>query len=186
MLHARRMLRTVLLAATALYGCGGSIEAPEGTLRLALRTAPNRLDPAFAVDVVEGELCSMLFQGLVRFAPNGCECGGNPDCASVVCTDGSGGNTVCEAALCCPVSFDPQYLKVLPEEIIERDYGCGDPTPYVREGDVVVDLGSGAGKVCWIAAQIVGSKGQVIGVDMNPEMLALARTHHDQIASGKV
>ena len=91
-----------------------------------------------------------------------------------------------EAALCCPVSFDPQYLKVLPEEIIERDYGCGDPTPYVREGDVVVDLGSGAGKVCWIAAQIVGSKGQVIGVDMNPEMLALARTHHDQIASGKV
>jgi len=71
MLRARRMLRTVVLIATALYGCSGSVEAPEGTLRLALRTAPNRLDPAFAVDVVEGELCSMLFQGLVRFSPDG-------------------------------------------------------------------------------------------------------------------
>jgi len=88
-----------------------------------------------------------------------------------------------EATLCCPVSFDPEYLKVLPKEIIERDYGCGDPTPYVQEGDVVLDLGSGAGKVCWIAAQIVGSKGQVIGIDMNPEMLALARQHHQEIAS---
>jgi len=69
--QARRTLRTVLLTAAALYGCGRPIEAPEGTLRLALRTAPNRLDPAFAVDVVEGELCSMLFQGLVRFSPGG-------------------------------------------------------------------------------------------------------------------
>lgn len=90
-----------------------------------------------------------------------------------------------EAALCCPVSFDPKYLEVLPEEILERDYGCGDPTPYVKPGDTVLDLGSGGGKVCWIAAQIVGAEGEVIGVDMNTEMLALARQHHDAIA-GKV
>ena len=32
-----------------------------------------------------------------------------------------------EPALCCPVSYDPQYLKAIPTEIIERDYGCGDP-----------------------------------------------------------
>ena len=87
-----------------------------------------------------------------------------------------------EAALCCPVSFDPTYLKVLPEEIIERDYGCGDPTPYVQEGDTVLDLGSGAGKVCWIAAQIAGPKGKVIGVDMNTDMLGLAKQHHVDIA----
>lgn len=80
-----------------------------------------------------------------------------------------------EAALCCPVDYDPQYLKVIPEEVLERDYGCGDPSRHVREGDVVLDLGSGGGKTCFIAAQLAGPKGQVIGVDANDEMLALAR-----------
>ncbi len=80
-----------------------------------------------------------------------------------------------EAALCCPVDYDRQYLKVIPEEVIERDYGCGDPSRYVREGDSVLDLGSGGGKLCFIASQLVGSKGVVIGVDMNGEMLELAR-----------
>ena len=88
-----------------------------------------------------------------------------------------------EAALCCPVDFNPKHLEVLPQEIIERDYGCGDPTPFVQTGDVVLDLGSGAGKVCWIAAQVAGPTGRVIGVDMNTEMLALARTHHATIAA---
>ena len=80
-----------------------------------------------------------------------------------------------EEALCCPVDYDPQYLKIIPSEVIDRDYGCGDPSRYVREGDVVLDLGSGGGKICFIAAQIVGPKGRVIGVDMNDDMLELAR-----------
>ncbi len=80
-----------------------------------------------------------------------------------------------EAALCCPVDYDPRYLEVVPNEVIERDYGCGDPSRYVREGDTVLDLGSGGGKICFIAAQVVGPKGRVIGVDVNDEMLALAR-----------
>ena len=87
-----------------------------------------------------------------------------------------------EAALCCPVDYDPQYLKVIPQEVLERDYGCGDPSRYVREGDVVLDLGSGAGKICFIAAQIVGPKGAVIGVDSNEEMLTLARESAPQVA----
>lgn len=78
-------------------------------------------------------------------------------------------------ALCCPVDYDPKYLKILPEEVLERDYGCGDPSRYVREGEVVLDLGSGGGKICFIAQQIVGAGGAVIGVDMNPDMLDLAR-----------
>ncbi len=82
-----------------------------------------------------------------------------------------------EAALCCPVDYDKNLLKDLPEEILERDYGCGDPSRYVREGDVVLDLGSGGGKICYIAAQIVGSRGAVYGVDMNDDMLALARKY---------
>jgi ubiquinone/menaquinone biosynthesis C-methylase UbiE len=87
-----------------------------------------------------------------------------------------------ETALCCPVDYDPQYLKLIPQEVLERDYGCGDPSRYVREGDVVLDLGSGAGKVCFIAAQIVGPKGAVIGVDWNEEMLSLARASAPQVA----
>lgn len=80
-----------------------------------------------------------------------------------------------EPALCCPVDYDPRRLEVIPQEVLERDYGCGDPSRYVRKGDTVLDLGSGGGKICFIAAQIVGPKGHVIGVDMNDEMLALAR-----------
>jgi ubiquinone/menaquinone biosynthesis C-methylase UbiE len=80
-----------------------------------------------------------------------------------------------EASLCCPIDYDPTYLKVLPDEVIERDYGCGDPSRYVRPGDTVLDLGSGGGKICFIASQIVGSEGKVIGVDMNEDMLELAR-----------
>ena len=87
-----------------------------------------------------------------------------------------------EAALCCPVDYDPQYLKLIPQEVLERDYGCGDPSRFVREGDVVLDLGSGAGKICFIAAQIAGPKGAVIGVDLNEEMLRLARASAPQVA----
>lgn len=82
-----------------------------------------------------------------------------------------------ETSLCCPVEYDPQYLKLLPEEILERDYGCGDPSRWVRKGETVLDLGSGGGKICYIAAQIVGRAGRVIGVDCNDEMLALARKY---------
>ena len=87
-----------------------------------------------------------------------------------------------EAALCCPVDYDPQYLGPIPQEVLDRDYGCGDPSRYVREGDVVLDLGSGAGKICFIAAQIAGPKGAVIGVDLNEEMLSLARASAPKVA----
>jgi arsenite methyltransferase len=86
-----------------------------------------------------------------------------------------------EAALCCPVDYDPQYLAVLPQEIIEKDYGCGDPSRYLRPGETVLDLGSGTGKICYIAAQVVGPTGNVIGVDMTPEMLVVARKYQSQI-----
>jgi arsenite methyltransferase len=86
-----------------------------------------------------------------------------------------------ERALCCPTTYDPRFLEVLPPEIVERDYGCGDPTRYVRAGETVLDLGSGSGKACFIASQVVGPEGRVIGVDLNPDMLALARAHAPKI-----
>jgi arsenite methyltransferase len=84
--------------------------------------------------------------------------------------------------LCCPVECDSEYLKVIPLEVIERDYGCGDPSRYLREGETVLDLGCGTGKTCFIAAQVVGPTGKVIGVDMTDEMLEVARRNAPIVA----
>lgn len=81
------------------------------------------------------------------------------------------------AGLCCPSTNDPKLLAAVPPEILERDYGCGDPTRHVRAGETVLDLGSGAGKACYLLSQVVGPEGRVVGVDMNDEMLALSRRH---------
>ena len=87
-----------------------------------------------------------------------------------------------EAALCCPVDYDRRYLEIIPAEVIEKDYGCGDPSRYVRPGETVLDLGSGTGKICFIAAQVVGPQGRVIGVDMTDEMLEVARRNAPVVA----
>src|SRR5260370_27392939 len=84
--------------------------------------------------------------------------------------------------LWCTVDYESEYLKVIPQEVVERDYGCGDPTRYLREDEIVVDLGSGTGKICFIAAQIVGPNGKVIGVDMTDEMLEVARRNAPIVA----
>ena len=87
-----------------------------------------------------------------------------------------------QPTLCCPVDYDDTLLALLPREIIDKDYGCGDPSRYVNDGDVVLDLGSGGGKICYMAAQLVGERGHVIGVDMNDDMLALARQYQPEMA----
>ena len=86
------------------------------------------------------------------------------------------------ADLCCPTDYDPKYLRAIPREVLERDYGCGDPSRFLREGETVLDLGSGTGKICFIAAQVVGERGRVIGVDMTPEMLEVARRNAPIVA----
>lgn len=79
-----------------------------------------------------------------------------------------------EAALCCPITYDADTSHI-PQEILDIDYGCGDPTVYAEEGQTVLDLGSGSGKHCFMIARKVGPAGRVIGVDKTPEMLARAR-----------
>jgi len=84
--------------------------------------------------------------------------------------------------LCCPVDYQSNYLEAIPREVIERDYGCGDPSRYLCAGETVLDLGSGTGKIAFIAAQIVGPRGKVIGVDMTDEMLEVARRNAPIVA----
>ena len=75
------------------------------------------------------------------------------------------------AELCCPVDYDPLYLEAIPQEVLDRDYGCGDPSKHLQSGETDLDLGGGCGKICFIASQVVGPEGRVIGVDMTTEML---------------
>jgi ubiquinone/menaquinone biosynthesis C-methylase UbiE len=87
-----------------------------------------------------------------------------------------------EKALCCPVEYDAKYLEIIPNEVIEKDYGCGDPSQYLKAGETVLDLGSGTGKICFIASQVVGPEGKVIGVDMTDDMLEVARRNEPIVA----
>jgi len=87
-----------------------------------------------------------------------------------------------EAALCCPVDYDPKWLEAIPEEVIEKDYGCGNPSKWLKPGETVLDLGSGTGKICFIASQVVGSEGRVIGIDMTDDMLEVARRNAPIVA----
>ena len=74
------------------------------------------------------------------------------------------------------VGYDSKDLKSIPEASI-LGAGCGTPTnfAFVKEGDTVVDLGSGAGIDVFLAANIVKGSGRVIGIDMTDEMLEKAR-----------
>ena len=57
-----------------------------------------------------------------------------------------------EDSICCAVDYDSQNLEAIPDEVIERDYGCGDPSWYLCKEETVLHLGSGTGKVCFIAS----------------------------------
>jgi len=84
---------------------------------------------------------------------------------------------------CCTGDMPPEYIATalsnIHLEVIEKYYGCGIVIPDVLEGQTVVDLGCGAGRDVYTVAQLVGSTGKVIGVDMTPEQLEVARRHED-------
>ncbi len=99
----------------------------------------------------------------------------NPDHTEAIDERYGAAAKVQEACLCTPVEFDSTLLEVIPNDVIERDYGCGDPTRWVKPGDLVLDLGSGSGKNAFICAQVVGENGFIWGVDRNQNMLDLAK-----------
>ena len=93
----------------------------------------------------------------------------------------------------CCVSVDSTQCGYTPEELAiaagaNLGLGCGNPLSFsgLQEGEVVVDLGSGAGIDCFLAAQQVGHTGQVIGIDMTPDMVHRARENARQMGCSHV
>jgi arsenite methyltransferase len=76
----------------------------------------------------------------------------------------------------------------LPSTVTDVAFGCGNPTAVaaLQPGETVLDLGSGGGIDCFLAAKMVGPTGQVYGVDMTPEMVALARKNREKVGAPNV
>jgi ubiquinone/menaquinone biosynthesis C-methylase UbiE len=76
-----------------------------------------------------------------------------------------------------------EEIRDLPDSVTDISLGSGNPTAIaeLRPGEVVLDLGSGGGIDCFLAAKVVGPKGRVIGIDMTPEMLELARKNAEEV-----
>jgi len=82
---------------------------------------------------------------------------------------------------CCDVSSVPEALRPLlariHPEVLSRYYGCGLVAPPLLQGARVLDLGCGSGRDVYLLAQLVGERGEVVGVDMTAEQLAVAERH---------
>jgi SAM-dependent methyltransferase len=90
-----------------------------------------------------------------------------------------------QAALCCANIYTPGETAHIPPEVLEVSYGCGSPVmkAELAAGEVHVDLGSGGGIDCFIAAKLVGPSGRVIGIDMTPDMIQRARGSAAKVAT---
>ena len=126
------------------------------------------------------------------------------ECGSENCGNGNCGNADCaaeahahtEAAACCGPAdtehamalYNEAQLQGLPVEAMAASAGCGNPTALadLSPGETVLDLGSGGGIDCFIAAEQVGESGRVFGLDMTPEMLALANANRDRMGLSNV
>ena len=108
----------------------------------------------------------------------------------------------CDDSACCAPAETPEAktsewadklysadeLGTLPEQVSELSLGCGNPTAIaeLEQGDAVLDLGSGSGLDCFLAAQQVGPAGRVVGLDMGDDMLELARRNLTSVGAGNV
>lgn len=82
---------------------------------------------------------------------------------------------------CCTDATLPVHIKKalsnVHDEVLSRYYGCGLIAPEALEGCHILDLGSGSGRDAYVLAQLVGESGRIVGVDMTPEQLAVARSY---------
>ncbi len=83
-------------------------------------------------------------------------------------------------ACCSPEDMSDELktmIKNIHPEVIEKFYGCGAPLPPALKNCTVLDLGSGSGRDVYLASQLVGPEGRVIGIDMTDEQLEVAKRH---------
>jgi ubiquinone/menaquinone biosynthesis C-methylase UbiE len=114
------------------------------------------------------QIKEVVRQGYAKIAKNGGSC-----CAPATSCCGSSG--VAEG-ISTKIGYSHKELRAVPDGA-NLGLGCGNPTALasLKEGEIVLDLGSGAGFDCFLAANKVGKRGRVIGVDMTPEMIEKAR-----------
>ena len=106
--------------------------------------------------------------------PSPAPAGQDPESAPCSCC-GSAKATVAETTAA--RFYAAEELASLPDSVTEASLGCGNPLAIaaLQPGEVVLDLGSGGGIDCFLAARKVGPEGHVIGLDMTPDMIKLAR-----------
>jgi arsenite methyltransferase len=117
--------------------------------------------------------------------------GGTPSEASCCGSDASccGGDARAESDISQALNlYTPDEIRDLPSEIVQETLGCGNPMAIasLRAGESVLDLGSGAGLDCFLAARQVGASGRVIGLDMTDSMLELARRNQQKVGLSNV
>ena len=140
---------------------------------------------------------------LTDVTPSGVGCGaencGHGNCGADDCGHDAvacGCGATADAAACCSPAdteramtlYNEAQLQGLPVEAMAASAGCGNPTALadLRPGETVLDLGSGGGIDCFIAAEQVGDSGRVFGLDMTPDMLALANANRDRMGIDNV
>lgn len=124
----------------------------------------------------EAEIKKTVREGYAKVAKNNTPCcgsSGSESSGSCDCGPSTDQESVSKA-----IGYSKEELEALPEGA-DLGLGCGNPTALasIEEGETVIDLGSGAGIDCFLAAKKVGKDGKVIGVDMTPEMLDRARAN---------
>jgi ubiquinone/menaquinone biosynthesis C-methylase UbiE len=86
------------------------------------------------------------------------------------------------------IGYSENQIEKIPESVIKSSCGCGNPIllAELKEGETVLDIGAGGGIDCFLAAEKVGSKGKVIGIDLSEEMVKLAKEHAEKIGAKNV
>jgi SAM-dependent methyltransferase len=118
------------------------------------------------------EIREAVRQHYAEVASTNAACGCGPGCCS----------PSAKAVASLDIGYTSDDLRTLPEGA-DMGLGCGTPLAFaaLQEGEVVLDLGSGGGIDCLLGARQVGSSGQVIGVDMTPEMVRKARDNAERV-----
>ena len=126
------------------------------------------------------EIKKVVREGYARIAKQSSSCGCGP-------VDSCCGSTDLAQDISKSIGYTEEELKAVPKGA-NLGLGCGNPVALasLREGETVLDLGSGAGFDCFLAADKVGERGRVIGVDMTPEMMEKAGDNAERGSYGNV